>query len=119
MSATPTLYDFGWDGQGDLGVWCQPTGSARDGTRLVLVEAMVQEPDDNAGPDAEVHEQWTFGGDYLLASVITLKPGDAVWVDTDAPIYGAAAQRALERLQRIERESTQVAVNEQQEALLS
>lgn len=153
MNPNPTLYDFAWDGQCDLGVWVQPTGTTTSDD-WVLVEAMLQEADRDAtcpdcgcapyddtddlydededeendpfrchhechGDDADTAEPWgwTPTGDYLLASAITLEPGDGVWVEgDDAPIFGAPARAALARLRAVE-ESPQVAVNEQQTAL--
>lgn len=101
------IYDFLWDDQGDLGVWV----ALSDG-KLALVEAMVCDPPEAHDGNPEPT------GDYVLASAIELQPGDGVWVNGKGdPVYGFAAQAALAKLQGIERDYKQVAVNEQQEAL--
>ena len=117
MPYDPVIFDFLWDDQQDLGVWVQPN----DGGDLVLVEASISvrpsmEPEDNDYDDPFNFEPT---GNYLLASDIKLQPNDGVWINPKTgPIYGIAAEQALKRLQKIERESKQIAVNEQQEALL-
>jgi hypothetical protein len=107
-----TVYDFTWDDQCDQGVWVQPAGTTSD-SDWMLVEAMVCEADDPTDPDS-----WASTGLYLLASNIVLTSEDGIWRDgDDEPIFGAEARQALRYIQKIEANSTQVAVNEQQRQL--
>ena len=112
-----TIYDFTWDDQGDSGVWVN-----HDGTE-VLVEASVHEPDEDAveGETSDWFDRFTPVPFYLLASAITLAPGDGIVTpaDPNTPLYGAAAASALARLQRIEEEGTQTPVNPEQVSLLA
>jgi hypothetical protein len=101
-------WDFSWDDSGDLGVWVLHKG------REVLVEAMQRVGGEDF--DGNVENQPT--GEYTLASMIELEPGDTVQIK--GCLYaGRSAGAALWAMRLAEEEGTQIPVNEQQRALLT
>jgi hypothetical protein len=105
-----TVYDFGWDDDGLLGVYVKHPSSPDP----VLIEAQLFEKYQMGYGDPDPAE-WRTIGDYMTSAEIELKPGDGVRLpDAVRPVFGFAAAGALKRLQRIEREGKWVPVNDEQ-----
>ena len=100
-------WDFSWDAEGDLGVWVQHNG------REVLVEAMEMVEVE----DADGGSEWEPTGEYTLASRVTLKAGDTVWIG-GCCYEGRNAETALWSRRLAENLGVQIPVNERQRALL-
>lgn len=107
LKADTRVFDFAWDDTADLGVWVDhpehPNG--------ICVEAGIRTLPAGEGGDNPTGE---LGGEYQLASAITLSAGDGVITHKNEVLSGRDAQTYLARMVRIEREGKQAPVNAQQ-----